>query len=152
MSIFDEIETDEASAVMAGFQLKEGFARITRQGKTDVYLIQNREPLGNYALSIAFELDDFEEGKDPGKTFIVRANDTVQYLGPVKEYFAPQKPIGDAMMSIIRAFPRSVGLLPAVRAVESLKAKNRIPTPEEVEQAVKVALNDYHNRRAQLIA
>ena len=68
-----------------GFQIPEGLSRITRNGHTDIYLIQNQMPLGSYWVRLAYELDDFEEGKSRGHNLHVRESHAVERLGGIKE-------------------------------------------------------------------
>lgn len=75
-----------------GFHIPEGFARITRNGQTDIYLIKNRMPLGSYWLSVAYAMDDFEAEKAVGYTMFVRETDGIEHLSGIKEYFIPLKP------------------------------------------------------------
>ena len=152
MNIFDEIERDVKDDSLPGVQVPEGFIRLTRAGKTDIYLVQNHEPLGSFKMSSAYELDDFEPGKKYGMPLIVKDTDLVQHLGTVTEYFTPQGPMGDSVISVIQVFPKNVGMLPLIRTIEKLRSLKRRPTKEEMEQAIEYSLNDYHRRRAMLIA
>ena len=130
-----------------GFHIPEGFARITRDGHTDIYLIQNQMPFGSYRVSLAYELDDFKEGRIRGHFLYVRESDAVEHLGGIKEYFTPLKPTERWIADVFRQTGRSVGLLPMVRACEQLRRLKRTPTDAEIRHAVHEAVADYHTRR-----
>ena len=51
MSAFDEIETTMPTKT---FRCPAGFARITRKGVTDVYLVQNQEYPGEHFVTLAY--------------------------------------------------------------------------------------------------
>lgn len=118
---------------------QEGFARITRDGKSDIYVVQNQEYPGDYRVSLAFALDDFDPSdatKLYGEPLLLNALDVVEFLGQAQDYFVP----------------KSAGLLPSVRAIEHLRTKGRQPTEQEIDDAVAYHVGDYQRRRALLIA
>lgn len=133
---------------LAGFHIPEGFARISRDGHTEIYLVQNRAPLGAYTLSVAFAMDDFgDDSKGVGHTLFIRQTDEIEHLGGVREYFEPISTIRPWKAAVVRLFDRSVGLLPIVRACEILRTLGRTPTVEEIQHAAQESLADYHMRR-----
>ena len=137
-------------ATASNVQYIEGFARITRDGKTDIYLIQNMNLPGGYGVSLAFDLDDFDPGKNVGNPLVLQKGDTVKHLGAVMEYMAPASSLWELVVSVTRNIPRSCGLLPTVRAVERLRFLSEVPTAEFIEQTVALVLADYYCRRAML--
>jgi len=133
------------------FHIPEGFARIARDGHTDIYLVLNRVPLGAYTLSVAYSMDDFaDDSKRVGHTLFVRETDEIEHLGGVREYFEPIGTIEPWKAAVVRLFRRSVGLLPIVRACEKLRTLGRTPTVEEIKHAAQESLADYHMRRLML--
>ena len=147
MSAFDEIETPMPTKT---FRCPAGFARITRKGVTDVYLVQNQEYPGDHFVTLAFELDDFDQsGKSYGEPLVVMAHHAVDFLGTRDDYFQPGTEKGDIALALLKTFPKETGLLPVVRAVESITATSQ-PDTEQVAQLVQWAKDDYHRRRADL--
>lgn len=137
------------------FPCEEGFARVTRDGKTDIYVVQNQEYPGDYKVSLAFALDDFspsDSNKTYGEPLILRSLDKIGYLGNAVDYFIPCAPLWETTFEVVRRTPESVGLLPAIRALEFLRSKGKKPTSTELTSATDYYLSDYHNRRALLIA
>jgi hypothetical protein len=137
------------------FASEEGFARITRDGKSDIYVVQNQEYPGNYKVSLAFVLDDFEPS-DPTKTYgeplVINALDRVEYLGSAVDYFVPKAPLWEVSLEVVRMVTEKVGLLPIVRAIEYLREKGKKPNVHDLTKTVDYYVADYHNRRSQLIA
>lgn len=129
----------------------EGFSRITRNGKSDIYLVLNAEYPGVGSASLAYELDDFDISRPMCDPLILNSDDKVEPLGAVVEYFKPKAPLWDVMMQVTRMIPKDYGLLPTIRVVEALKKAGRAPTLSELENAVQDAIFDYKNRRAQLL-
>lgn len=152
MSISTDFEIDSP---VEDFASQEGFSRVTRNGQHDIYVVQNQEYPGDYKVSLAFALDDFEPS-DPTKTYgeplILTGQDRIEYLGNAVDYFLPKAPLWEMSLEVVRLVPEKAGLLPIVRAVEFLRSKGQKPTPGEVTQAVDYYLTDYQNRRAMLIA
>lgn len=103
----------------------EGFARVTRHGRSDIYLVQNHEGFcWDGRISVAFYMDDFDPGhsdKHYGHPLYLHKADQIESLGSPDVYFAPASPDWDLKCSVVRLFPRSAGLLPVVRALENLK-------------------------------
>ena len=142
--MFDDILETPPNTVPA-----EGFALLARNGRTDVVLIQHVSYPGvsDAPSVLAFDLDDFDQDSLP-QPLVIGAEDSVEPLGSAKEYFRPKAPLWDTISAIVMAIPRQCGLLPTVRAVESLKKLGRPPTKGEIDNAVQVALADYQKRRA----
>lgn len=137
------------------FVSKEGFARITRNGKSDIYVVQNQEYPGDYNVSLAFSLDDFDPTdatKVYGEPLILNATDHIAFLGCAEDYFVPQAPLWEDNLAIVRLVPKEMGLLPAIRSIEHLRAKGGRPTAEELHKTVEYYITEYENRRALLIA
>ena len=152
MSISDDFMFEEPVETFAS---QEGFARVTRDGKTDIYVVQNQEYPGDYKVSLAFALDDFEPdnaNKTYGEPLILNHLDKIEYLGHASDYFVPNAPLWETCFDIVRRTPASVGLLPAIRALEFLRSKGQKPTSTELASAADYYMADYHNRRALLIA
>lgn len=153
MSIPNNFLLDDA--VAEDFVSQEGFARVTRDGKSDIYVIQNQEYPGDYKVSLAFALDDFDPTdatKLYGEPIILNATDTVEFLGSAQDYFVPKAPLMEDALAMVRMVPQSAGLLPVIRAIEHLRAKGAKPTPEEMAKVSQYYLADYQRRRALLIA
>lgn len=134
---------------------EEGFARITRDGKSDIYVVQNQEYPGDYRVSLAFALDDFDPSdatKLYGEPLLLNASDVVEFLGHPQDYFVPKAPLFHDCLTVVRKVPKSAGLLPSVRAIEHLRRQGRAPTEKEIDDAVAYHLGDYQRRRALLIA
>lgn len=131
-------------------QHPEGFARVTRDGETDIYLIQNMNLPGGYCSSIAFDLDDFDINKNVGNPLVLQEGDVVEHLGAVLEYMAPKSPWWELMVPIVRTIPRNCGLLPAVRAVERLRYLKEAPSGTLIQETIAQVLADYYCRRAKL--
>ncbi len=134
----------------ANVQYPEGFARVTRYGEADIYLIQNMNPSGGYAVSYAFDLDDFDPGKNVGNPLMLQKCDVVEHLGAVMEYMAPASPLWELIAPIVRAIPRDCGLLPVVRAVEQLRHLKETPSAMLIQETIAQVLADYYCRRAKL--
>jgi hypothetical protein len=133
---------------LLGFHIAEGFARITCNGHTDVYLVLNRVPLGAYTLSVAYAMDDFADDMNGvGHTFFVKETDEIEHLGGARDYFAPISTVEPWKAAVVRLFEQSIGLLPIVRACEKLRTFGRAPTVEEIRQAAQESLADYQVRR-----
>lgn len=131
-------------------QYPEGFARITRDGEADIYLIQNMNLPGGYGVSFAFDLDDFDPGKNVGNPLVLQKSDVVEHLGVVLEYLAPASPFWELIVPIVRAIPMDCGLLPTVRAVEQLRCLNETPSAALIQETIAQVLTDYYCRRAKL--
>lgn len=154
MSIFNDFVLD-ASDSFAEFACKEGFARVTRDGKTDIYVVQNQKYPGGHKVSLAFTLDDFEPGnanKLYGEPLILHPADKIDFLGTTADYLVPKAPLWETCFEAIRRTPESAGMLPVVRALELLRSKGQKPSAADVASAVQNCVADYHNRRALLIA
>ena len=83
---------DPGFNTMPGFYTSEGFARLTRNGKTDISLIQNRSPLVAYLLSLAYEFDYFQRQNRSLKTpLIIKGLNTVESLGGVLLPYGKQR-------------------------------------------------------------
>lgn len=152
ISTFNEFYLDEP---VQDYMSKEGFARITRDGKSDIYVVQNQQYPGDYRVSLAFALDDFEPGnanKLYGEPLILNKTDKVEFLGGYEDYFVPKAPLFHDCLTVVRKVPKSAGLLPSVRAIEHLRTKGRQPTEQEIDDAVAYHVGDYQRRRALLIA
>lgn len=152
MSISTDFHLEEP---IEDFVSKEGFARITRDSKSDIYVVQNQKYPGNYNVSLAFSLDDFDPTdatKVYGEPLILNATDHVAFLGCAEDYFVPQAPLWEDNLAIVRMVPKDAGLLPAVRSIEHLRAKGVRPTAEELQNTVDYYVAEYSNRRAWLIA
>ena len=151
MSTSNDFQLDEP---VEDFASAEGFARITRDGKSDIYVVQNQEYPGDYKVSLAFTLDDFEPGnvsKLYGEPLVLNALDRIEFLGNAQDYFIPQAPLWEDCLAVVGMNPNEIGLLPTVRAIEHLREKGKIATEQEIELAVKHYVSDYHTRRALLI-
>lgn len=152
MSISNDFELESP---VEDFASKEGFARVTREGVSEIYIVQNQEYPGDYKVSLAFALDDFDPSdatKLYGEPLILNATDRVEFLGSGEDYFIPKAPLWEDSLAAVRMVPKEVGLLPVIRAVEHLRAKGQKPTEQELAQAVQYHVADYHRRRALLIA
>ena len=77
------------------------------------------------------------------------AHHTVDFLGTRDDYFRPGTEKGDIALALLKTFPTEVGLLPVVRAVESITAMNK-PQTEDVAKLVQWAKEDYRLRRTEL--
>ena len=77
------------------------------------------------------------------------AHHTVDFLGTRDDYFSPGTEKGDIALALLKTFPQEVGLLPVVRAVESITTASQ-PNTEHVAKLVQWAKEDYHRRRAEL--
>ena len=152
MSIPNDFMLEEP---VQAFASKEGFARVTRNGKTDIYMVQNQEYPGEYKVSLAFAMDDFEPGntqKMYGEPLVLSSLDQIEYLGSALDYFVPKAPLWETCLDVVRRTPKSAGLLPVVRALEFLRSKGTKPTDAELNSAADHYLNDYRNRRGMLVA
>ena len=133
-----------------GFLCNEGFARVTRSGVSDIYVIQNQEYPGDYRVSLAFYMDDFEPGnayKMYGEPLILSESDHIEFLGRAQEYFVPRAPLWMDRITMVRMNPIEVGLLPTIRAIEHLHMKNAKPDEQEKLAVVKYYYDDYCRRR-----
>jgi hypothetical protein len=131
----------------------EGFARVTRNGRSDIYLVQNHEGFcWDGRISVAFYLDDFDpdSNKEYGRPLYLNKSDQIENLGPPDVYFAPANPDWDLKCSLVRLFPRSAGLLPIVRACETLKRSGIALTNESICETATRAYLEYVGRRAAL--
>lgn len=152
MSISNDFQLDDP---VSDFASKEGFARVTRDGQTDIYVVQNQEYPGDYKVSLAFALDDFEPGnatKTYGEPLILNESDRVEFLGAATDYFIPKAPLWEISLEVVRMIPETSGLLPVIRAIEYLRAKGQKPNGNDLQQTVDYYVTDYRNRRALLIA
>jgi hypothetical protein len=140
----------DGDAPIQSLQFAEGFARITRDGETDIYLIQNMNLPGGYGTSLAFDLDDFHPEKNVGHPLVLQKGDVVELLGEVLKYLAPASPNWDLIVPITRALPRDCGLLPTVRAVEQLRCLIEAPSATLIQETAAQVLADYYCRRAKL--
>ena len=132
---------------LPGFHVPEGFGRVTRDGKTEIFVVLNKEPLGSYILSVAYEMDDFAEGRDCGDMLYLEEADAIEHLGGIQEYLNPTNPVEKWRYALLREFPRTIGLLPIVRACEKLQLIGRSPTAEDVQTAVREGVAVYYTRR-----
>ena len=133
-----------------GFPCREGFARITRAGITDIYIVQNQEYPGDYKVSLAFYMDDFEPGdtsKKYGEPLVLGQNERIQFLGSAKEYFVSKEPGCEERLQMVRLIPKSAGLLPAVRAIEHLHQDGVKPTQDARIRVARHYLDEYYRRR-----
>jgi hypothetical protein len=131
----------------------EGFARVTRNGRSDIYLVQNHEGFcWDGRISVAFYMDDFDPDSDKryGNPLYLRKDDQIESLGTPLAYFAPTATNWEIKQSLVRLFPRSAGLLPIVRAVEALKRSGCALTDESRCEAATSAYLDYLKRRSML--
>lgn len=152
MSISTDFQLEDP---VEDFVCKEGFARITRDGQSDIYVVQNQEYPGDHRFSLAFALDDFDPTdatKIYGEPLILNATDDVAFLGRAEDYFLPRAPLWEDNLAVVRMVSKEAGLLPAIRAIEHLCAKGVRPTAEELRSSVDYHVADYHRRRALLIA
>ena len=133
-----------------GFLCGEGFARVIRAGISDIYVIQNQEYPGDFKVSLAFYMDDFEPGNDYkiyGEPLILCKGDQIEFLGRAEEYFVPCAPLWIDRLLIVRMNPIEVGLLPTIRAIEHLHMKGVQPDEQEMLAVVKYYFEDYLRRR-----
>ena len=133
-----------------GFLCGEGFARVIRSGTSDIYVIQNQEYPGDYKVSLAFYMDDFEQGNDYkiyGEPLILCKDDHIEFLGRAEDYFVPRAPLWIDRLAIVRMNPIEVGLLPTIRAIEHLQMKDAQPDEQEMLAVVKYYFEDYLRRR-----
>lgn len=147
-----EFQMDDTTA---DFLVPEGFARVTRNGVSDIYVVQNQEYPGDYKVSLAFPLDDFEPNnprKTYGEPLLLGADDEIHFLGTPQNYFLPKAPLWEQTILLVKRIPKELGLLPTVRVVEQLKMLERQPTKDEISAVVELSIADYHYRRAMLIA
>lgn len=131
----------------------EGFARVTRHGRSDIYLVQNHEGFcWDGRISVAFYMDDFDPDSDKryGDPLYLHKDDQIESLGPPLVYFAPANPDWEIKCSLVRLFPRSAGLLPIVRAFETLKRSGIALTDESICEAATSSYLEYVRRRANL--
>ena len=152
MPVSTDFQLDEP---VEDFVAKEGFSRITRDGESDIYVVQNQEYPGDYKFSLAFSLDDFDPTdatKLYGEPLVIHATDNVTFLGIAQDYFRPQAPLWEDNLAVVRMVSKEAGLLPAIRAIEHLRAAGVRPTTEELKASVDYHVADYHRRRALLIA
>jgi hypothetical protein len=102
----------------------EGFARITRDGATDICLVQNHVGYGwDGQISVAFYMDDFDSDRryrNYGVPLFMRKTDQIECLRMSGLYFSRVTAGWEIKRFISRNFPRSAGLLPAVRTCETL--------------------------------
>ena len=142
-------ESEEGKVLAA----PEGFARVTRHGRSDIYLVQNHEGFcWDGRISVAFYMDDFDPDSDKryGHPLYLNKSDQIESLGSPDLYFAPANPDWDLKCSLVRLFPRSAGLLPVVRAFETLKRSGLALTDESICEAGTNAYLDYVKRRSML--
>lgn len=133
-----------------GFLCSEGFSRVTRSGISDIYIIQNQEYPGDYKVSLAFYIDDFEKGNDYkiyAEPLILCGDDQIEFLGIAQEYFVSRAPFWIDRLAIVRMNPVKVGLLPTVRAIENLNMKISKLEEQEVITVVQYFYEDYCRRR-----
>ena len=133
-----------------GFLCREGFARVIRSGISDIYVIQNQEYPGDYKVSLAFYMDDFESGNDYkiyGEPLILCKDDHIEFLGRAEEYFVPRAPLWMDRLAIVRVNSIETGLLPTIRAIEHLHMKDAQPDEQEILSVVKYYFEDYLRRR-----
>lgn len=136
-----------------GFLCEEGFARITRGGIADIYIVQNQEYPGNYKVSLAFYMDDFEPNnayKIYGEPLVLREEDKIEFLGTAAEYFTPTAPFWLEGLLMVRMNPPDVGLLPTFRAIEQLKRKKVRATEQDQLKTISHFLEDYRLKRSLL--
>ena len=133
-----------------GFLCGEGFVRVIRYGISDIYVIQNQEYPGDYKVSLAFYMDDFEQGNDYkiyGEPLILCKDDHIEFLGRAEDYFVPRAPLWIDRLAIVRMNPIKVGLLPTIRAIEHLHMEDAQPDEQEILSVVKYYFEDYLRRR-----
>lgn len=130
------------------------FARVTRDGATDVYLVQNHVGFcWDGRISIAFYMDDFNRDypkESYGAPMYLRQTDLIECLGEPRDYFSPSSNKWDVKGAILRSLPRSAGLLPAVRAYETLVRSGVEFTDETIGRETTAAYLDYVKRRSKL--
>ena len=127
------------------FRCLEGFARITRENTCDIFIVQNHELPGETFASLAFALDDFDAtSKSYGEPWVLMDGDKIEYLGTQAHYFNNVE-----ASALLNVFPNNCGLLPIVRAMESIKAKGMACTEADVAAIVHAARADYDRRRAE---
>jgi hypothetical protein len=80
----------------------------------------------------------------------LRQTDHIECLGEPKDYFSPATNSWDIKFAILRFPPRSAGLLPAVRAYETLMSSGVELTDETIESAATAAYMDCVKRPAKL--
>ncbi len=140
-----------ATLIESGFLSPDGFARITRRGSADIYIVQNQEYPDNHFVSLAFELDDFDaSNKTYGEPLVLMAHHGLEFLGTHQDYFTPKAPLWELPLELARLAPKDCGLLPVVRAAERLKT---MPPEKRVVQTLAVleeCIADYRIRRAKL--
>ena len=132
-----------------GYLCREGFARVVRSGISDIYVVQNQEYPGDYKVSLAFYMDDFEPGNDYkiyGEPLILCKEDHIEFLGRAEEYFVPCAPLWIDRLLIVRMNPIEVGLLPTIRAIEHLHMKGVQADEQEMLAVVKYYCDDHHRR------
>jgi hypothetical protein len=132
------------------------FARVTRDGVTDFYLVQNHVVFcWDGRISIGFYMDDFNR-KFPkdcyGVPVYLRKTDLIECLGEPGEYFSTLSTSWEVKNSILSFIPKTAGLLPAVRAYETLVISGIKLTDEAICSAATSAYWDYAKRRSKLNA
>ncbi len=150
-SYSSQIEQNQEWKVLAA---PEGFARVIRHGRSDIYLVQNHEGFcWDGRISVAFYMDDFDPGRSNkryGHPLYLHKEDQIESLGAPGVYFAPAAPDWEIKRSLVRLFPRTAGLLPIVRAVETFKRSGVALTDESICEAATSAYLDYVKRRSML--
>jgi hypothetical protein len=129
----------------------EGFARVTRNGRSDIYLVQNHEGFcWDGRISVAFYMDDFDPDTDKhyGQPLYLRKDDQIESLGTPGVYFSQIDPNWAIKGSLVSLFPRSAGLLPIVRAFETLKKSGMALTDESICEVATCSYLDYVKRRS----
>jgi hypothetical protein len=140
----------QSDASATNVQYPEGFARVTRDGETDIYLVQNINMPGGYCSSLAFDLDDFDISKNVGNPLVLQEGDVVEHMGAVLTYLAPASPFWELIVPVVKTIPRDCGLLPAVRAVERLRCLKEAPSETQIQETIAQVLADYYCRRLKL--
>lgn len=132
----------------------DAFARVTRDGVADFYLVQNHVVFcWDSRFSIGFYMDDFNR-KFPkdcyGVPVYLRETDLIECLGEPREYFSTLSTSWEIKSSILRFIPEPAGLLPAVRAYEALVRSGIELNDETICSAATNAYWDYAKRRSKL--
>ena len=132
------------------------FARVTRDDVTDFYLVQNHSVFcSDERFSVAFYMDDFVRNYPKGSYGVplyLRQTDHIECLGEPRDYFSTESNSWDVKSEILRFAPSSAGLLPAVRAYETLVRSGVEMNDESICSAATRAYWDYVRRRSKLNA
>lgn len=131
----------------------EGYARITRDGKTDIYRIVAEVLLAGEGVCFASSMEDYDldnPGRSYGKKMVLHHTDTIEFLGTVESYFSKDADLLSLKKLLLSLIPDSAGLITIVRAVEILKDYPCAITESAVQSVASRAYVDYLQRRAAL--